>query len=211
MRKKFPQKESNITELAAAMIWGLLKNPAIFPKPPVHAAALQLKYRSFKNRAAQAMALQAAAASRNKEKERVFIELKAAMKKDLRYAEHTVKKDPAKLKLLGWAPAGEPRKMNLPGQVRYFRAVVQEDGTVSLSWQPPAAGGEPEVYQVQGRPCGGEVDFKPLKTEVNRNTTIQLAADPGEGWELRVVAINACGNGPQSNTQVIHPFISSIV
>ncbi len=195
---RFPIREDEIKSLAQNIVTGLTDNPAIYPSPPVTPVELQAVLDSFITLCDESVAAQAAAKQVSETKQGGLDELVDNMTDVLRYAENTVDDDNAKLSLLGWGGKAAPTPLEVPGQPRTLEAPQEGEGWIFLDWKKPVDGGTVASYKIERRerPAGPWViagmDIKSETTLTNQ--------ERGKEWEYRVIAVNAAGEGPASNT-----------
>jgi hypothetical protein len=195
---RFPFREDEIKSLAQNIITGLTDNPAIYPAPPVDPAALQAVLNSFITLCDEAVAAQAAAKQVTETKQGGLEELIDGMTANLRYAEVTVDYDNAKLSLLGWGGKAAPTALQPPGQPRTLEAPQEGEGWIFLDWKKPTDGGAVASYKIERRerPAG---PWAIAGMAIESETTL-TDQERGKEWEYRVIAVNAAGEGPASNT-----------
>ena len=197
----FPKAEAEAVTLAQTMITGLTGQegvPPIYPAPPVPVAQLTTLLTAYTTARDTAMTAEATAQQAVDSKDAAFAALTDGMKRDLRYAENTVKGDDALLALLGWGGRRPPTPLAPAGQALLLEARRQGEGWVDLAWKPPIDGGKPSAYRVmrRERPEGPWLDLTTVfETEVSLTDQAR-----GKEYEYRVIAANKAGEGEPSNT-----------
>jgi hypothetical protein len=90
---------------------------------------------------------------------------------------------------------------SIPGPPVHLMAASVPDGRVTLSWEPPPAGGVPTRYIVEAGSAAGLADLAMLPTSgPERSLTVQ--APPGR-YFVRVRAVNLHGSGASSEEIVV--------
>lgn len=96
------------------------------------------------------------------------------------------------------APASAPANLT---------AAANNDGTVSLSWQPVNAAGLVNYRVYQRDVTAGESAFSVSNTAVVTGTTAKVSGlTTGDTYEFTVTAFNGTGEGPRSNTARATPI-----
>jgi hypothetical protein len=199
--RRFPTREADVAALARQIIAGLTENAEHFPVPPLPPAELQSFLETYERTHEAAVSARAAAAVAYREKDEALEELIYGMKAELRYAEHAVKHDDAKLKSLGWRKRRESAAPAAPGAARSLRAIREGPGWVCLDWRRPEDGGVVATYQVQlYHPNSREWQNVELCFD-----TLTVLTDQERAVELtyRVVTLNKAGEGLASNTVTV--------
>ncbi len=197
----FPKAEPQVADLAQTMISGLGDNPEIYPTPPVATTDLMTLTSAYSTAKNAAVAAAAAAEAATLAKTEALLELVAAMKSDIRYAENTVDFEDDKLKLIGWGGRKAPTPLMPPGQTLTLTVVKQGEGWVQLTWKAPVDGGKPSAYKVNRRERP-EGPWQDVHTAVTTNAT--LTDQPrGKELEYRIIAVNKAGQGDPSNTEMV--------
>ena len=198
---RFPNRESEIVELADSLTAGLAANSQLYPDPPVPAEMLGQSLGRFQqlrddlNQAAAAY--QAALSAKNQS----LKELVKQMKSDIRYAENTAGGHSEKLKVLGWDCPKTRVAMAAPGQCGLLKVTRQGDSWLKLSWKKPADGGKVAAYIVMRR---DRIDGSFAEVATAMETSITLTAQPrGIEMEYQVTAINKAGTGIPGNTEMV--------
>ena len=193
----FPFTHADIMALARAIQAGLIKNPAVYPAPPVDLADFQAAIDAYNDANAKFVKVNALKEMATKERQRAFAVIKDKMRKQLRYAENTVGYDDNRLNLLGWAAKRKGKPLATPGQVMLLKAVEQGDDWVALKWKTPVEGGKVEAYEIQR----DNDDGKWLHVGMALVCKAKLTDQPQlVDIRYRVVAANKAGEGPASNT-----------
>jgi len=199
---RFPRQEADIIALAERLWKGLVDNTAVYPHPPHPGMQPGNGIRWFLSRYRQKQtqmvnaqsSLQAAVNNR----QNALDDMKAAMKKNLRYAENVVDGDDNKLKLLGWSGKSTRKSLAPPGQVCNLTITAVDIDTVRLQWQMPLTGGSPDACIIYRR---GGTDDKFVQTASCLQSEIILTGQPrGRNLEYYVSAVNKAGTGPAGNT-----------
>jgi hypothetical protein len=198
---RFPKREPEIKSLAQTMVTGLAAQDGgapVFPSPPVIPMALQTMLDSLIAADDAQVAAQAAAEQATQAKQEALEILVGAMKADLRYAEDWVRRDDAKLSLLGWGSKTAPTALEPPGQPRTLEAPRQGEGWIFLDWKPPVEGGMVAAYKIERRerPAGNwMLAALAIESEATLNNQ-----ERGKDWEYRILATNKAGESEPSNT-----------
>lgn len=198
---QFPRTESTIATLAEEMIAGFTAHTDVYPAPPVVPETLTTTKEAYID-AHNAVIAAEAALERARAQKDYFIDLLAdQMKRDLRYAENTVRGADEQLLLIGWAGRKTPTPQPAPGQTRLLTVVRQEDDQVDLDWRAPDSGGKPSAYRVlrRERPSGPWID---VATAVVSAASL-IGQPRGKEFEYRIIAVNKAGEGEPSNTVVV--------
>ena len=195
---RFPTREAAVKALAQNMATGLDGNGAVYPMPPVTAAALQAELDDLIAQCDAVVAARAAAELATANKAASLAKLTDSMKFVLRYAEEAVDYDDAQLSLLGWGAKAAPKALTPPGQVGTLAILEQGEGWVKLAWKKPADGGTVASYKVERRERpSGTWTLIALAMETGTTLTQQ---ERGKDWEYRIIAVNKAGEGMASNT-----------
>ncbi len=198
---RFPIREAEIVALARGIGAGLADHAAVYPAPPVAPAALLGSLNAFLDAKNAATAAQAAAEMAVAEKRAALQSLVDDMKAELRYAESVVKRDDARLKMLGWGGRAVPAALVPPGQPLGLEAPRQGGGWVGLGWKAPMDGGAVAAYRIQRR-LSTEEAWTDAGMSLGCGTTLN-GQERGKEWEYVVVAVNMAGDGPPSNTVTV--------
>ena len=193
----FPLREADVTALAQSLTAGLNANPASFPAPPVSPDQLQSALNAFIAAREDLLAAEAACQEARRAKNRLFDQLKTAIKTDLRYAEISADANDATLKLLGWGAARPKNSAPAPGQCLNLNASPDGPGNLKLTWRPPVDGGKALAYIVQRRDADSAWTDIATSLKPAASLTGQARA---QTLEFRVTAHNKSGPGPASNT-----------
>lgn len=199
--RRFPTREAEVAALARQIVSGLTENAEHFPAPPLPPAELQKALDAYVRKHEAAVSARAAAALAFDEKDEALQELVYGMKAELRYAEHAVRYDEAKLKTLGWRKRHKSAAVSAPGSARSLEVRREGPGWVCLDWKRPEDGGVVATYQVQlYRP-----DTREWQTIELCFDTLTVLTDQERGVDLiyRVVTLNKAGEGLASNTVTV--------
>lgn len=112
----FPFTHADIMALAEAIQAGLVKNPAVYPVPPVDLADFQATIDAYNHANTEFVKINALKEMATEERQRALADIKGKMRKQLRYAENTVGYDDNRLNLLGWAAKRKGKPLAAPGQ-----------------------------------------------------------------------------------------------
>ncbi len=197
----FPKSESRIATLAEMVAAGLAGHGEVYPDPPVAPADLAYLLADYADARHAALAAQTTAEMATAAKNDRLAALIAATKRDLRYAENTVRLNDEQLGLLGWSAPRRPSPLAAPGQSQNLTAFEPGEGRLELRWKKPADGGRPSAYRIVRRqqPDGPWQD-----AAVAVITAIELPAEPrAVELEYRVIAVNRTGEGRPSNTVAV--------
>lgn len=195
---RFPIAEADILALSHSIASGITGNPDKFPQPPVTPETLGNALAAFKTLATASIEAQAAALAATAAKQEALARLVALMKSDLRYAEMISNRDDTTLKTLGWSAPREKKSQAVPGQPLHLKSSVDDQGTLTLTWDAPVDGGRAMAYSVRRR-LKAETAWQDIATAME--TTISLKNQPtGQTLEYSVVAMNKSGTGLESNT-----------
>ena len=198
---KFPHSESDVATLADEMIAGFTGHTDVYPAPPVTVENLTSMRTAYGQARTTMLDQQTVAQQATNVKDEILVELVAAMKKEIRYAENTVGVDSENLRLIGWSPRRAPTPLAAPGQARELTVVRQGESSIDLTWKAPVDGGKPSAYRVvrRERPAGAWSDLATVFV-----TDVTLTDQPrGTEFEYRVIAANKTGEGDPSNTVVV--------
>jgi len=200
---RFPKREADVYALAQEMIAGYKAKPAIF----VHADVLTLETALAEYQDARRVMLcyEALAKYWIEDKEATLEEVKTLMKQQLAKSEIDTVDNPKKLKLIGWGPKAEARRLVPPGMPRHLEILHEGKGTLELDWKPPAtqSGGPVRNYVIlrRDKPVPGQPFTNWQDCQAAIQTETFLTNQPrGIDLEYRIVAINAAGNSIPSNT-----------
>jgi hypothetical protein len=199
---RFPRQEADIIALAERLWKGLVDNTAVYPNPPypgMHiGSGIRWKVTRYRDKQTAMLTAQSVLQSAGMAHEKTLLELTAAMKKDLRYAENIVDGDDNKLKLLGWSGKRAGKSLAQPGQVGNLTIAAVDIDAVRLQWQMPPTGGQADACIIYRR-SGSSDKFSQLASCVQ--SEIILTGQPrGRNLEYYVSAVNKAGNGPAGNT-----------
>lgn len=197
----FPKSEARIAALAETVAAGLAGHDEVYPDPPVAPADLATLLADYADARHGALAAQTAAEMATAAKNDRLAALIAALKRDLRYAENTVRLNDEQLGLLGWSAPRRPSPLAAPGQSQNLTAAEPGEGRLELRWKKPAGGGRPSAYRIvrRQRPDGPWQDVA-----VAVVPAVELPAEPrAVELEYRVIAVNRTGEGLPSNTVVV--------
>jgi len=200
---RFPKREADVYALAQEMIAGYKAKPAIF----VHAdvPTLETALAEYQDARRVMLCWEAVAKYWIDDKEAARDELETLMKQQLAKSEIDTVDNPKQLKLIGWGPKADARKLVPPGMPRNLEAVHEGKGTLELDWKAPApqSGGLVRNYVVlrRDKPAPGQ-PFGPWQDcQAALETETFLTNQPrGINLEYRIVAVNAAGNSVPSNT-----------
>jgi len=200
---RFPKREADVYALAHEMIAGYKAKPAIF----VHAdiPALETALAEYQEARRVMLCYEALLKYWNEDKDNTLDEIKTLMKQQLAKSEIDTTDNPKQLKLIGWGPKAEARRLVPPGMPRHLEILHEGKGTLELDWKPPAlqSGGEVRNYIIlrRDKPNPGQpfTNWQPCQTAIQTETF--LVNQPQRiDLEYRVVAINKAGNSVPSNT-----------
>ena len=194
---RFPSREAEVAALASEIVFGLRENVDDFPSPPVGADELQAILEAYRTAHEVTVRTQGAAAEATHDKDEVLEQLTDAMRGVLRYAEHAVKSDDAKLKSIGWQGRKDPSEILPPGPPRALEVKREGRGWVFLDWKAPASGHSATAYRVVTRPCG-ETEWKEVVL-CFESMTVLTDQPSGVELEYQVLAINKAGVSIPSN------------
>nr|VFJ59514.1 MAG: Fibronectin type III domain-containing protein [Candidatus Kentron sp. DK] len=192
----FPEDEVGALELVRKMIRGLTDNSAIYPAPPTGPLDLAEKVHACEMAREELATIQSRLKQAFDTKETVMADLIDHAKGNLRYAEHTVDFDDAKLSMIGWGGRRPPQPLMAPGQATHLKAAGQGDGWIALGWRRPTDGGKVAYYCIECRKDEGHWQLAHTAMETEATLTEQ---ERGKTLEYRVVAVNKAGRGEGSN------------
>jgi len=198
---RYPEKEDERIALARAIYKGLQDNPEVFPDPPVAVADGKAKIAEYDADRATANASMAKAQIDVQAKDATLGELDYLNKSVLDWAEHLVKNDDAKLRLLGWGGRAESQKLQPPSQPASFELIKLLDGGGFFDWKEPKLGGKPASYIVRRSEDG--IGFTDVKTVIDSEATL-FEQPRGKKLWYQVVALNGAGESEPSNTIVLN-------
>ena len=203
----FPKTEANIYDLALQMMNGLTEHGDLYPSvTPEAQTALGTAFGDYNNaRVGQAEA-QAAAKNATIAKNEKQDGLEEQMRKILFLAEHDCISDPGNLDYIGWADRRAPTSLTKPGQPGELTPAYEGPGTLTLTWDKPAAGGAVSSYRIErsDQPQGGGVPGAWTLITNSFEETITLGSEPrGIEMQYRVIAINPAGDSMPSNIATI--------
>jgi len=199
---RFPRQEADIIALAERLWKGLVDNTAVYPHPPHPGRqpgnGIRWFLFNFRQKQMQMVNAQSSLQTAINNQQNALDDMKAAMKKNLRYAENVVDGDDKKLKLLGWSGKRAGKSLTPPGQVGNLTIAAVDIDTVRLQWQMPPTGGQADACIIYRR-SGTNDKFSQLASCVQ--SEIILTGQPrGLDLEYYVSAVNKAGSGPAGNT-----------
>ena len=196
----FPRNESDIVKLAQQMAAGLTENSDDFPEPPVDPAELRAVLEEYAEAGAAAKFAAAAATERYAAKAAVLQNMIDLVKANIRYAEFAVKRDHAKLKLIGWGGRRPRTPLEAPGQVRSLDTVEEGVGWIRLDWKKPREGGRVASYRIESR-NRKQREWRQVVTTAHDHIEL-TEQEHGVELEYQVIAFNKAGEGEPSNAVV---------
>nr|VFJ59334.1 MAG: Fibronectin type III domain-containing protein [Candidatus Kentron sp. DK] len=198
---QFPEDEEGVVELGHKMSAGLKANADIFPAPPVSPLELDEALTTHAARQEAAVAAQSALAQVLEAKNDSLESVADRIRNNLRYAEHTVDFNDAKLKSIGWGGRAEKTPLAAPGQPMELMIVEEGDDWISLKWKRPVTGGKVAGYKVLYRE---RPETKWKVADMAMTTEATLRDQPrGKEIEYGVIAVNKTGEGQMSSIVMV--------
>ncbi|OHB55243.1 MAG: hypothetical protein A2Y07_11125 [Planctomycetes bacterium GWF2_50_10] len=197
---KFPAGEAQIYALASKMVMGFRRNQPIFHKPPVNWIMLNFRADMLRAKIVGAKFAIAKARAAQRQKDAALDTLIKALKQNIAYAQLTASGDGAKLAAIGWGLRALPKQASIPSQPTELCGQILNNGFISLSWQKPADGTRPSIYNIYCRQCGQD-QWCFAGTALDETFTTQK--DQGGSFEFYVAAQNKAGTSPSSNIAAV--------
>jgi len=198
---QFPADEEGILELTQKMSAGLKANSDIFPAPPVNPLDLDEALAAHVLRQNEVVAAQSALAQALEAKNNSLESVADRVRSNLRYAEHTVDFNDAKLKSIGWGGRAEKTPLVAPGQPTELVIAEEGDDWVRLKWKRPVTGGKVAGYKIVYRE---RPETKWKVAEMAMTTGVTLRDQPrGKELEYGIMAVNKAGEGQMSSIVMV--------
>ena len=203
----FPRTESDVGELAATMMAGLVAHPALYPSISALAvgalSAAKTAFETAKDTQAQAVATAKVATN---DKLTAMGALEDEMRKILYLAEHDCIATPSNLDYLGWSDRKSPTALVAPGQPAALTPTYEGPGSLTLAWKRPVSGGAVSSYRIErsDQPEGGGVPgpWTLINTTYDDSTTLD-SQPRGVEMQYRLTATNAAGDSMPSNIATV--------
>ena len=103
-------------------------------------------------------------------------------------------------------PPMQRSAIELPGPPTEMTLSSSALGEVTVSWQPPTAGGDPVRYIVHLRPQGGSGKGKTKTPKAKKTAVTYSGLTPGETYRVWVRARNEAGKGERVHATITLPL-----
>ena len=191
----FPKKESDVVQLADAMIKGVANHRGLYPAPPATPEKLRAYLKDFHTACMESQVADRNKQAADKRRHNALQVLIEEIHANLNYAEETTHLDDLKLQLIGWcSPVHHPQEV--PGQPESLEARDDGAGCLLLYWLPSKRGGEVVTYHIQRAHRQGEWE----NIGATRENSALLSTEPRrQKMAYRVLATNSAGKSLPSN------------